>query len=169
MAEEFNPYEFRESTPPDYSERVEREVVYVSAPDDEPYGDEAELPLTEEEIAEAEAERRREEKQLRREKNPLWQFISGNWLVNEGVAESYLYLIAVAFLLFCSVVSIFTALRLDQNYARAVDNVQLLRERSLEYRSLRFDQTSHSAIVKELKDRGIPLYESKDAKITIDK
>ncbi len=166
MAKEFNPYEFQESTPPDYTQRVEREVVFVTAPDEE--ATDAELPLIEEQIADAEAERRREEKQRRREKNPFWQFISGNWLVNEGVAEAYLYLIAVAFLLFCSVVSIFTALRLDQNYARAVDNVQLLRERSLEFRSVRFDQTSHSAIIKELNARGIPLYESKDAKITIE-
>ncbi len=167
MAEEFNPFEFRETTPSDYSSRVEREVVYVSEPEQE--SEEQELPLTEEEIAEIEAEERRQERQRRREANPLWQFISGNWLVNEGVAESYRYLIAVAVLLFCSVVSIFTSLRLDQNYARAVDNVQLLRERSLEYRTMRFDQTSHSAIVNELKKRGIPLYESKEAKIIIDK
>ncbi len=178
MSEEFNPYEFREPAP-DYSRRVESEVVRLPSSDDE-VGDDSfdeydpleERPLSEEERLSIEEEQRkeaeREARRIKREANPFWQFISGNWLINEGVADAYRYLIIIALLLFFSVVSIFYSLHLDAKYARKVNNVQLLRERSLEYQSVKFDKTSHSAIVKELERRNIELYELPQSKIVIE-
>ncbi len=181
MSKEFNPYDAIDDVAPnDYSRRVEQEVVILPSEDEEEENDDDEEvddddfsqePLSEEELEEIErekeAEERREQARIRREANPVWQFVSGNWLVKEGVTESYRYLIMVAVLLFFSVVSIFVALKLDQDYARGEDHLQLLRERSFEFRKMRFEQTSHSAIIEELERRKIPLIESKEVKTKI--
>ena len=176
MKEKFNPYDaIGENTQDSYSQRVESEVVILANDEQEQTSEDddhfSQEPLSEEEREQIErekqAEERREQARLRREANPVWQFVSGNWLVKEGVTESYRYLIMVAVVLFLSVVSIFTALKLDQNYAKGEDNLQLLRERSFHYRKMRFNKTSHSAIVEELKRREIPLIEPNESKTKI--
>ncbi|MFI3280848.1 MAG: hypothetical protein R3Y44_02630 [Rikenellaceae bacterium] len=177
MSREFNPYEFPPpDSDPNFERRVEVEVVHVERNDQptDPAADPADptaeqQELTPEQIAEQQEEQRREERRIAREANPFWQFISGNWLILEGITGTYRYLLVVAATLFFSVVSIFYSFHLSEQYTLKSRDVQLLRERSLEYRKARFNKTSHSAIVKELKARNIPLYDMQEAKTIIEK
>ncbi len=117
---------------------------------------------------EKEAERLREEKRIAREKSIVWQFISGNWMILEGVTGTYRYLLIIAATLFMSVVSIFITFHLSEQLTSSANSAQLLRERSLEYQRIRFNKTSHSAIVSELERRGIPLYDIHESKTIIE-
>ncbi|MFI3286620.1 MAG: hypothetical protein R3Y08_08205 [Rikenellaceae bacterium] len=131
--------------------------------------DQVEQPTpTAEEIAQQEEERLREEKRKAREKSIIWQFISGNWMILEGVTGTYRYLLIIAATLFMSVVSIFITFHLSEKLTNSANSAQLLRERSLEYQRIRFNKTSHSAIVKELEHRGIPLYDIHESKTIIE-
>ncbi len=163
MNREFNPYEF---PIPERQSRIENEVVRVESEPSEQQGETDEL--TEEQIAEREEEEAREAKRRAREANPFWQFISGNWLILEGITGTYRYLLIVAATLFLSVVSIFYSFHLGEKYTRRAAEVQLLRERKLEYSRVRFNNTSHTAIIKELKRRNIPLYDIQESKTIIE-
>ncbi len=169
MSEEFNPNN-PDLDDREYERRIEREVIYIT-PDEEAEAapEETEAPTPEELQKEAEAEARREERQKQREANPFWQFISGNWLILEGTTGTYRYLLIIAATLFLSVVSIFYSFHLSERYALREKSVQLLKERSLEFQSARFNATSHSAIVKELRRRRIPLYDMQESKTIIEK
>lgn len=106
--------------------------------------------------AEAEETERRER---RRRSSALWQLFSGTILVREGSAEYYRYLICIAGMFFLSIVVMFWALHLDVRYTRLERDVQLLRERSIRLEEQRYRQTTHSAVVERLRERGIELYD----------
>lgn len=165
MSREFNPYEFPPPEPISQS-RIESEVVHLTEEEvpQEPSPQE-EVQRLEEEQEEA----RREARRIAREKNVFWQFISGNFLILEGITGAYRYLLIVAATLFISVVSIFYSFHLGEKYTSRESQVQLLHERKLEYQRERFNKTSHTAIVKELKRRGIPLYDIQESKTIIEK
>ncbi len=173
MDKRFNPYEFPTPSPQEDAQRqsrIEQEVVSIEREEQE----EPEQPdLSEEQEAErereAQAEAEREARRKAREANPYWQFISGNWLTLEGVTGIYRYLLVIAVTLFLSVVSIFYSFHLGEKYTRRSSQVQLLRERSIEYSRVRFNSTSHTAIIKELKRRNIPLYDIQESKTIIEK
>ncbi len=167
MNEEFNPFEFPIDKP-EYQRRVNSEVIHVESDEPQTHA-EAEAELSAEQIEEAAEAARKEERQKAREANPFWQFISGNWLILEGVAGTYRYLLIVATALFLSVVSIFYSFHQSERYTQRAKSVQLLRERSLEFQRVRFNSTSHSAITKELQKRGIPLYNMQESKTIIEK
>ncbi len=180
MDNEHNPYQFPGQEPDpaavDPSLRIQSEIVHID-PDQAPWLDEVpsqqggetavvEQPLSEEELLE---QQRREERRLAREANIFWQFISGNFLILEGIAGTYRYLLIVAATLFLSVVSIFYSFHLSARYTQREREVQLLQERSLEYQRMRFNKTSHTAILRELKARGIPIYDLQESKTIIEK
>ncbi len=176
MSREFDPYQFPIEQRNSPSSKIESEVIHVEGEGDLPpwfEGDAptepSEPPMSDEEREEAEAEAEAEAKRKAREANPFWQFISGNWLILQGTTGTYRYLICVAIALFLSVVSIFYSFHLGAKYSSRERSVQLLRERSLEYQRLRFNKTSHSAIVKELKARNIPIYDMQESKTIIEK
>ncbi len=161
---------------PEFERRIEAEIIHVERDEAQGLGasenEEPELPLTEEqqeaERLRIEAEEQAAERQRRREANPFWQFISGNWLILESVTVSYGKLMVVAVALIFSVASIFISFHLSEVYTTRDKEVQLLRERSLEYQRVRFNSTSHSAIVKELARRNIPLYDMQESKTIIE-
>jgi hypothetical protein len=62
-------------------------------------------------------------------------------------------------LYFVSIFVMFTALHLDMKYSRLYREVQMLRERSTRLQEQRFRHTTHSAILEELRRRGIDLYD----------
>ncbi len=161
MSREFNPYDFPPPEP-GYKERLAQEVIHIEA-------DEESEELSEEELLEIQEEEERAARQAARESKVFWQFISGNWLILEGIASTYRYLLIVAATLFLSVVSIFYSFHLSERYTNRVSSVQLLKERSLEYQQARFNNTSHSAIVKELRSRNIPLYDLQESKTIIER
>ena len=84
---------------------------------------------------------------------------SGNILVRKGASEYYRYMICIAAMFFVSIFVMFTALHLDMKYSRLYREVQMLRERSTRLQEQRFRHTTHSAILEELRRRGIDLYD----------
>ncbi len=106
-----------------------------------------------EEQARVEAEERRE----RRHRNPFYRLISGTILVGEHATRSYPYLMTLAAMFFLNIVVLFWSLHLDLRYSRLEREVQKLRERSIRYEEQRYRQSTHSAVSKELEQRGIVL------------
>ncbi|MEG0808189.1 MAG: hypothetical protein RR410_07545, partial [Alistipes sp.] len=53
----------------------------------------------------------------------------------------------------------FTALHWDKKYTRLEREVQILREHSIRLQEQRYRSTTHSAIVEQLRARGIELYD----------
>ena len=106
------------------------------------------------------ADREREQgKEERRRSNIFWLLFSGNILVRKGASEYYRYMICIAAMFFVSIFVMFTALHLDMKYSRLYREVQMLRERSTRLQEQRFRHTTHSAILEELRRRGIDLYD----------
>ncbi|WP_416982277.1 FtsL-like putative cell division protein [Alistipes communis] len=110
--------------------------------------------------ADREAEQERAARMERRRKSSfLWLLFSGNILVRESFSGYYRYLIYMAVTFFVSIFVMFTALHLDMKYTRLEREVQLLRERSVRLQEQSFRSTTHSAVVRALAERGIPLYD----------
>ena len=113
---------------------------------------------------EAEQEQRAEQERAarmerRRKSSFLWLLFSGNILVRESFSGYYRYLIYMAVTFFVSIFVMFTALHLDMKYTRLEREVQLLREHSVRLQEQSFRSTTHSAVVRALAERGIPLYD----------
>ncbi len=144
--------------------KIRREVLRVQS------GEAAEDIEREKAEAEtAEYERKRAERMERRRKaSAFWQLLSGNILVNKGVARYYPHMIGVAVLFFLSIMVMFYSLHMDMRYSRLDRDVQLLRERSLRFQSERFQQSSNSAIKLQLEKRGIKLEEAVEPSTIID-
>ncbi len=136
--------------------KIRREVLRVQSGEaDEDIAREAEeATLREEE------QRKAERIERRRKASAFWQLLSGNILVNKGVARYYPQMITVAVLFFVSIAVMFYSLHLDMRYTRLEREVQLLRENSLRFQSLRYQRSSHSSILEQLKTRGIDLEEA---------
>lgn len=110
--------------------------------------------------ADREAEQERAARMERRRKSSfLWLLFSGNILVRESFSGYYRDLIYMAVTFFVSIFVMFTALHLDMKYTRLEREVQLLRERSVRLQEQSFRSTTHSAVVRALAERGIPLYD----------
>lgn len=124
---------------------------------------EADEEIREDEAIEREEQRQREEaeaRQRRRHSSWLWQMFSGSILMRSGVSRYYKYALAIAVMFFCSILTIFNALRLDKRFTQVEAETQLLRERSIRMQERRYRHTTHSAIVRRLKERGIDLRDS---------
>lgn len=139
----------------EFARRVRREVLRMERGEaDEEIR--ADLEREAEERAAAEEQARRER---RRRSNLVRQFFSGTILVREGASRYYAYMLYIALMFFASIVVMFLGLGLDMRHTELERRVQLLRERSLRLEEQRFRATSHSAIVKRLRERNIPLCE----------
>ncbi len=139
----------------EFARRVRREVRRMESgeADDDIRADE-------EREARAEAEaREREARERCRRSSTFWQLFSGSILVREGVSKYYPYLLTIAGMFFLSIVVIFWSLHLDMRYTRLERDVQKLRERSIRLQEQRFQRTTHSAIIEQLRARGIDLYD----------
>ena len=88
-----------------------------------------------------------------------WQLFSGTILVREGVSKYYPYMLTIAGMFFLSIMVMFWSLHLDMRYTRLERDVQKLRERSIRLQEQRYQRTTHSAIVEQLRARGIELYD----------
>ncbi len=144
--------------------KIRREVLRVQS------GEAQEDIETEcEERERAEAERKLAERiERRRKRSAFWQLISGNILVNRGVSRYYPHMIAVVVMFFLSIVVMFYSLHQDMRYSRLDRDVQLLRELSLRMQSDRYQRCSHSAIIEQLKKRGIILEDATTPSTLID-
>ena len=126
--------------------RIRREVLRVQSGE----ADEEIRADREREQAEEEARQEEQRKEERRRSNIFWLLFSGNILVRKGASEYYRYMICIAAMFFVSIFVMFTALHLDMKYTRLEREV--LQEQ-------RFRHTTHSAILEELRRRGIDLYD----------
>ena len=139
----------------EFARRVRREVLRIERGEaDEDIR--ADMEREEEEKAEEEERQRRER---RRKASTFWQLFSGTILVPEGVSKYSPYMLSIAGMFFLSIAVMFTALHLDMKYSRLYREVQMLRERSTRLQEQRFRHTTHSAILEELRRRGIDLYD----------
>lgn len=149
----------------EFARRVRREVLRMERgeADDDLRADE-EL----EAAQRAEAERH-EQRERRRRASTFWQLFSGTILVREGMSRSYPYLLTVAGMFFLSIAVMFWSLHLDMRYSRLERDVQKLRERSIRLREQCFRQTTHSAVVERLRERGLDLHDPETPARTIAK
>ena len=76
-----------------------------------------------------------------------------------GVSKYYPYMLTIAGMFFLSIMVMFWSLHLDMRYTRLERDVQKLRERSIRLQEQRYQRTTHSAIVEQLRARGIELYD----------
>ena len=104
-------------------------------------------------------EEERERRERRRRSSTFWQLFSGTILVREGVSKYYPYMLTIAGMFFLSIMVMFWSLHLDMRYTRLERDVQKLRERSIRLQEQRYQRTTHSAIVEQLRARGIELYD----------
>ena len=105
------------------------------------------------------ADEERERRERRRRSSTFWQLFSGTILVREGVSKYYPYMLTIAGMFFLSIMVMFWSLHLDMRYTRLERDVQKLRERSIRLQEQRYQRTTHSAIVEQLRARGIELYD----------
>lgn len=162
----------------EYAERVSTEVHRLIMPDGEFEVSEdgeilSETPPTHpnDSSEKSEEERQQEEAAAAEEKrrqSMLWGVLSGTILIKKSVSQAYVHLLCITLALFVNIVMVFWNLRLDTSHAKLTRQSQLLRERSFDFKTIRYRQTSHSAISKRLEERNIPLYTPQVAKTIID-
>lgn len=112
-------------------------------------------------------EQREQEEQAAQEpkrKCPRWLrgirlFLTGDILVGSEMSRFYNYVSYIALMFFASIVTLFAALRLEMRRDGLEREVELLHERSIRTKELRYKMSSHSAIVERLQERGIELYD----------
>lgn len=99
------------------------------------------------------------EDSVRRMRLPAFvgKFISGSILDSTAVKENYRYVVCIMALLLLSIAMLFTSLGVYMRYTKLVEEVQLLRERAIRTAEQRYEVSSHSAVVRSLKERGINL------------
>jgi hypothetical protein len=82
---------------------------------------------------------------------------TGEIILNPSTSKGYDYLFYLALLFLASIIALFSSLHMQIRENRTVEQVRLLEERALRSEEQRLGATTHSAIVRALKERNIPL------------
>ena len=82
---------------------------------------------------------------------------TGEIILNPTISKGYDYLFYMAVLFLVSILSLFSSLHMQIRENRTVEEVRLLEERALRSEEQRLGATTHSAIIRALKERNIPL------------
>ena len=82
---------------------------------------------------------------------------TGEIILNPSISKGYDYLFYLALLFLASIIFLFSSLHMQIRENRTIEQVRLLEERALRSEEQRLGATTHSAIVRELKRRDIPL------------
>lgn len=82
---------------------------------------------------------------------------TGEIILNPSISKGYDYLFYLALLFLASIIALFSSLHMQIRENRTVEEVRLLEERALRSEEQRLGATTHSAIVRALKERNIPL------------
>ena len=82
---------------------------------------------------------------------------TGEIVLNPTISKGYDYLFYLALLFLASIIFLFSSLHMQIRENRTIEQVRLLEERALRSEEQRLGATTHSAIVRELKRRDIPL------------
>lgn len=135
-------------------ERVRREVVILTAEDN----DTAQ--------PEIEQENEEEEEQQEDEKSTPWLAITTGKILTDGSLPHHKYFIAIAVMCFFSIFLTFMSLNADREYRKREDYASVLHERAVLKEELRYSLSSKSAVTTRLKRHNIELIElSKDSRI----
>ncbi len=148
----------REET--EYERRVRLEVHRHT--DENPFREDTdEAPREEDTPKDPKNDTRLEEDQprvrKRRRASTARQLLTGSILIREDISKYYRYLWGIAAMCFVSIFVMFLALQCDVKCSRLEREVRILRARAIIMESRRFHQTTHTAIVRELEARNIPL------------
>ena len=111
----------------------------------------------------------REEEQAREEKcrnRPRWMVwtlgaITGDILLAEQVKRVYVFLTMLGVIFFASIATMFASLQQDLRYNRLEKEVERLKERAIRTAERRYEESSHTAILRKLKERGIDIEDPK--------
>lgn len=85
---------------------------------------------------------------------------TGEIVLNPTISKGYDYLFYMAVLFLLSILALFSSLHMQIRENRATERVKLLQEQAIRSEEQRLKVTTHSAIVNELKRRGIELYDT---------
>lgn len=97
------------------------------------------------------------------------QIFLGTILNSDHIRENYRYAVLIAGMLFLSIVMLFTSLSVYIRYTTLENEVRLLRERAIRMSELRYEQSSHSAVVRRLQERGIELKDPSEPRLRFDR
>lgn len=114
-------------------------------------------------IAREEEEQALEEKKNKRPRWVMWinSVVTGDILLAEEVKRVYTLLIMLGVIFFASIATIFGSLQRDMRYRRLEKEVALLKERAIRTSEECYRHSSHSAILRKLKERGIEIEDPK--------
>ena len=110
----------------------------------------------------------REEQQAseKKSKRPRWvvwinSVVTGDILLAEEVKRVYTLLTMLGVIFFASIATIFGSLQRDMRYRELEKEVALLKERAIRTSEECYRHSSHSAILRKLKERGIDIEDPK--------
>ena len=114
-------------------------------------------------IAQEEKERALEEKKSKRSRWAMWinSVVTGDILLAEEVKRVYTLLTMLGVIFFASIATIFGSLQRDMRYRELEKEVALLKERAIRTSEECYRHSSHSAILRKLKERGIDIEDPK--------
>ena len=106
-----------------------------------------------------EEEQAREEKRRNRPRWMVWTLgaITGDILLAEQVKRVYVFLTMLGVIFFASIATMFASLQQDLRYNRLEKEVERLKERAIRTAERRYEESSHTAILRKLKERGLDI------------
>ena len=116
-----------------------------------------------EDSAREEEQQTLEEKKAKRPRWIMWinSVITGDILLAEEVERVYTLLTILGVIFFASIATIFGALQRDLRYNQLEKEVVLLKEQAIRTSEECYKHSSHSAILRKLKERGIEIEDPK--------
>lgn len=117
-------------------------------------------------IADDIAREEQEALEERRSKRPRWvvwinSVVTGDILLAEEVKRVYTLLTMLGVIFFASIATIFGSLQRDMRYRELEKEIALLKERAIRTAEECYRHSSHSAILRKLKERGIDIEDPK--------
>ncbi len=116
-----------------------------------------------EDIAREEEQKALEEKKNRRPRWVVWinGVVTGDILLANEVKRVYTLLTILGVIFFASIATIFASLHSDLRRNQLEKEVELLKERSIRASERCYQHSSHSAILRQLEERGIKISDPK--------
>ena len=117
-------------------------------------------------IADDIAREEQEALEERRSKRPRWvvwinSVVTGDILLAEEVKRVYTLLTMLGVIFFASIATIFGSLQRDMRYRELEKEIALLKERAIRTSEECYRHSSHSVILRKLKERGIDIEDPK--------
>lgn len=114
-------------------------------------------------IAREEQQRDAELQQAKRSRVMVWVMgvITGDILLAEEAKRVYTLLMMLGIIFFVSIATIFASLGRDLQCRQLEKKVELLKERAIRTKEACYRQSSHSAILRRLEERGIKIEDPK--------